>query len=200
MRLFEIAIYGIYVIQYLRYKEKEHRFLGVILGIDPGVATVGFGVISASDTRENKLISCGAITTPAGIALSRRLSQIYHDMLELIEKFKPDAIAVEELFFNTNITTGISVAHGRGVILLAGQETGVPMFEYTPLQIKQAIAGYGRADKRQMMEMVRRLLHLKSTAKPDDASDALAVAICHARFSGSLLRNLAGGDAQCSTI
>ena len=172
----------------------------VILGVDPGIATVGFGVISTSNGSENDLISCGAITTPAGMALSNRLSQIYHDMLELIEKFKPDAIAVEELFFNTNITTGISVAHGRGVILLAGQEAGIPMFEYTPLQIKQAIAGYGRADKKQMMEMVRRLLHLKTVAKPDDASDALAVAICHARFSGSLLRNIAGGDAQCSTI
>ena len=171
-----------------------------ILGIDPGVATVGFGVISALDNGDSKLISCGAITTPAGMALSERLSLIYHDMTELIKKFNPEAIAVEELFFNTNITTGISVAHGRGVILLAGQEQGVPMFEYTPLQIKQAIAGYGRADKKQMMEMVRRLLNLKTVARPDDASDALAVAICHARFSNSLLRNLQGGDGQCSTI
>ena len=179
---------------------KGHCLLKIILGVDPGIAIVGFGVISASDKGVNKLVSCGAITTPAGLALSTRLSQIYHDMLELINKFKRDAIAVEELFFNTNITTGISVAHGRGVILLAGYESGIPMYEYTPLQIKQAITGYGRADKKQMMEMVRRLLGLNSPAKPDDASDALAVAICHARFSGSLLRNLSGGDIQCSTI
>jgi crossover junction endodeoxyribonuclease RuvC len=172
--------------------------MSIILGIDPGVAIVGFGVIRAEGSK-NKMLSCGAITTPAGTSLSLRLSQIYHDMLELIDTFKPDAIAIEELFFNTNITTGISVAHGRGVILLAGQEKGIPMYEYTPLQVKQAITGYGRADKKQMMEMVRRLLDLKSVAKPDDASDALAIAICHARFSSSLL-NGTGGNDVCSTI
>ncbi len=160
--------------------------MAVILGIDPGVATVGFGVIEARGG-SNKFVTCGAITTPAHTALSTRLAQIYHDMLELIDTFKPDAISIEELFFNTNITTGIAVAHGRGVILLAGNARMVPMYEYTPLQVKQAITGYGRADKRQMMEMVRRLLNLKSAARPDDASDALALAICHARFSGSLL-------------
>ena len=170
----------------------------VILGIDPGIATVGFGIIEAEGSR-NKFIRCGAITTPAHQSLSFRLEQIYNDMSELITMFEPDAIAVEELFFNTNITTGISVAHGRGVILLAGQMSGVPMFEYTPLQVKQAITGYGRADKKQMMEMVRRLLNLKETAKPDDASDALALAICHARFAGSLL-NMNGGNEACSTI
>lgn len=169
-----------------------------ILGIDPGIATVGFGIIRAEGNSQ-ELVRCGAITTPAGLSLSNRLFQIYHDTLELIKTFSPDAIAVEELFFNTNITTGISVAHGRGVILLAGHESGVPMFEYTPLQVKQAIAGYGRADKKQMMEMVRRLLNLKEAAKPDDASDALAIAICHARFSMSLL-NVNGGASECSTI
>ncbi|MGM9522118.1 MAG: crossover junction endodeoxyribonuclease RuvC [Oscillospiraceae bacterium] len=172
--------------------------MAVILGIDPGIATVGFGAIRTEGSSV-KLLGCGAITTPAGQNLSLRLSQIYHDMLELIDTFKPEAIAIEELFFNTNITTGISVAHGRGVILLAGQEKKVPMFEYTPLQVKQAITGYGRADKKQMMEMVRRLLNLKSAAKPDDASDALALAICHARFSSSLL-NVYGGNTVCSTI
>ena len=172
--------------------------MAVILGIDPGVATVGFGVIEAEGSR-CKMISCGAITTPAHTPLSQRLSQIYHDMLELIDTFKPDCIAIEELFFNTNITTGISVAHGRGVVVLAGQERGVPMYEYTPLQVKQAITGYGRAEKKQMMEMVRRLLNLKSVAKPDDASDALAIAICHSRFSSSLL-NINGGNTACSTI
>jgi len=170
----------------------------IILGIDPGIATVGFGIIE-SDGVKQRLIRCGAVTTSAHQRLSTRLEQIYSDVQELIKMFKPDAIAVEELFFNTNITTGISVAHGRGVILLAGQISGVPMFEYTPLQVKQAITGYGRADKKQMMEMVRRLLNLKETAKPDDASDALALAICHARFAGSLL-NINGGNEECSTI
>ncbi len=172
--------------------------LAVILGIDPGVATVGFGVIEASGIRQ-KFVTCGAITTPAHTKLSTRLSQIYHDMLELIDTFKPEAISIEELFFNTNITTGIAVGHARGVILLAGCEKNVPMYEYTPLQVKQAITGYGRADKKQMMEMVRRLLGLQATAKPDDASDALALAICHARFSGSLL-TYEGGRNECSTI
>lgn len=169
-----------------------------ILGIDPGIATVGFGVIRA-DGGKNEFVRCGAILTPAHQRLSVRLQQIYYDTVELIKMFQPDAIAIEELFFNTNLTTGISVAHGRGVILLAGQEMGVPMYEYTPLQVKQAIAGYGRASKKQMMEMVKRLLNLDSVAKPDDASDALALAITHARFSGSLL-NLDGGNNVCSTI
>ncbi len=167
------------------------------MGIDPGIATVGFGVIDDTD-RNLKTVACGAITTQAGLRLATRLAQIHRDVLELLDTFKPGAVSVEELFFNTNITTGISVAHGRGVILLACEEWGVPLFEYTPLQVKQAICGYGRADKRQMMEMVRRLLNLDSAAKPDDASDALALAICHSRFAGSLL-NIAGGDV-CSTI
>ena len=169
-----------------------------ILGIDPGIATVGFGVIRASGGKQ-ELVRCGAITTPAGQRLSVRLQQIYYDTLELIKMFRPDAISVEELFFNDNIKTGISVAHGRGVVLLAGQESGVPMFEYTPLQVKQAITGYGRANKKQMMEMVRRLLNMQEAAKPDDASDALALAITHARFSVSLL-NTDGGNNVCSTI
>jgi len=169
-----------------------------ILGVDPGIATVGFGVINARGA-DCSLISCGAITTPAGLRLAARLIQIHRDMNELIRIFHPDSIAVEELFFNTNHTTGISVAHGRGVIILAGEENGIPMFEYTPLQIKQAVTGYGRADKRQMMEMVRRLLRLDAPAKPDDASDALAVAICHARTANSLIMPDGGRDI-CSTI
>lgn len=169
----------------------------LILGIDPGVATVGFGAVEAAGSTQ-RLVSCGAVTTEAGLSLSTRLSQIYHDIGELIGMFRPDAIAVEELFFNTNITTGIAVAHGRGVILLAAEEAKIPLFEYTPLQVKQAIAGYGRADKRQMMEMVRRLLNMKEIPKPDDAADALAIAICHARYSSSIM-NLGGGNV-CSTI
>jgi crossover junction endodeoxyribonuclease RuvC len=169
-----------------------------ILGIDPGIATVGFGVIR-SENSTNSLIRCGAITTEAGLRLSTRLSQIYKDVVDLINMFNPDAIAIEELFFNTNLKTGISVAHGRGVIILAGENCGVPMYEYTPLQIKQAIAGYGRAQKKQVMEMVRRLLNMNEVARPDDASDALAIAICHARYTNSIM-NLNGGNTVCSTI
>jgi len=169
----------------------------VILGIDPGVATVGFGVLSA-ENGTLKPIRYGVITTPPGERLSLRLSRIYHDTLELIDTFCPDVISIEELFFNTNITTGIAVAHGRGAILLAGEERGIQMAEYTPLQVKQAVTGYGRADKKQMMEMVRRLLNLSAVPKPDDAADALAIAICHSRFALSLLNH--GGSDVCSTI
>ncbi len=171
--------------------------MSVILGIDPGLATVGFGVIRAEATRQ-ELISCGAITTPAGQRISVRLEQIYRDALELIDMFKPDAISMEELFFNTNHTTGIAVAQARGVLILAGQTRNVPMFEYTPLQVKQTITGYGRAQKPQMMEMVRRTLGLDAVVKPDDASDALALAICHARSSASLLGKTK--EDVCSTI
>jgi len=169
----------------------------VILGIDPGVATVGFGVIRETGG-DCSYIRCGAITTKAGVPLAQRLFQIHLDMLELIDTFRPDAVSVEELFFNTNLTTGISVAHGRGVILLAAQERNVPLYEYTPLQVKQSITGYGRAEKRQMMEMVKRLLHLDALPKPDDAADALALAICHAHNNRSLMNF--GGNAECSTI
>jgi len=152
---------------------------------------VGFGVIS-SEKNTQKLVSCGVVTTPAGVPLSLRLEQIYDDILKLIEAFAPDAIAVEELFFNTNITTGIAVAQGRGVILLACRKSAVETFEYTPLQVKQAVAGYGRAEKRQVMDMVRRLLRLDAVPKPDDAADALAIALCHARSSTSLMREIGG--------
>ena len=169
----------------------------VILGIDPGIATVGFGVIeTASDGM--RPVRYGVISTKAGLRLSVRLSQIYNDMLSLIDTFRPDAISVEELFFNTNLKTGIAVAHGRGVVLLAGQQRGIPMFEYTPLQVKQAMTGYGRAEKRQVMEMVKNILGLQAVPKPDDAADALALAVTHSRFSNSLL-NLGGNDV-CSTI
>jgi len=169
-----------------------------ILGIDPGIATVGFGVIESSGTKQS-LINYGVITTPAKTSLSSRLEQIYRDIKELISTFNPEAIAIEELFFNTNITTGISVAHGRGVILLACYESGVPIYEYTPLQVKQAVVGYGRAEKNQIIDMVRRLLKMQSPPKPDDAADALAIALCHARSSTSML-NLKGGFDPCSTI
>lgn len=157
-----------------------------ILGIDPGVATIGFGLVEA-DRAQVHMVTYGAITTPAGLPLSRRLYQIDRDMEELIGKLRPDVMAVEELFFNTNITTGIAVAHGRGVILCAAERCGVPLYEYTPGQVKLAVTGYGKAEKRQVMDMTRRLLHLKAVPRPDDAADALALALCHTRSSTSQL-------------
>ena len=164
-----------------------------ILGIDPGVATIGFGLVEA-DRAQVHMVTYGVITTPAGLPLSRRLYQIDRDMEELIGKLKPDVMAVEELFFNTNITTGIAVAHGRGVILCAAEKCGVPLYEYTPGQVKLAVTGYGKAEKRQVMDMTRRLLHLKAAPRPDDAADALALALCHARsFTSRLPKN---GDVK----
>jgi crossover junction endodeoxyribonuclease RuvC len=158
----------------------------VILGIDPGVATVGFGVIDAQRGR-NRLIQYGTITTLPGQPLSARLSQIYRDMNELLDTFHPDELAVEELFFNTNLTTGISVAHGRGVILLAAEQHGIPIYEYTPMQVKQSVVGYGKAEKKQVMLMTQRLLRMEKIPRPDDAADALALAICHSRSATSLI-------------
>ena len=160
-----------------------------ILGIDPGFATIGFGLIAA-EAGTVQMLRYGAITTPAGMEFPQRLKLIYDDMLELLELLKPDAVSIEELFFNTNITTGIQVAHGRGVILLACTNYGVEIHEYTPLQVKQAVAGYGRAEKRQVMDMTKRLLHLEKLPRPDDAADGLALALCHARSSTSLLSSL----------
>ena len=157
-----------------------------ILGIDPGVATIGFGVVDA-ERGNQQLVRYGVITTPAGIPLSSRLYQISQDMSELIAQFTPDEAAVEELFFTKNITTGIAVAHARGVILLELERAGVPVYEYTPMQVKQAVAGYGKAEKRQVMAMTARLLKMKEIPRPDDAADALALAICHARAATSLL-------------
>ena len=168
-----------------------------VLGIDPGIATIGFGVVESEKNR-HKLIKCGVISTPAHTSLSSRLEQIYDDMLSILELFQPDAVSIEELFFNTNITTGIAVAHGRGVILLACRKAGVQVFEYTPLQVKQSVVGYGRAEKRQVIDMVQRILRLPAPAKPDDASDALALAICHARSTTSLL--FREEREECSTI
>ena len=158
-----------------------------ILGIDPGVAIVGFGVIE-SDRGQQRMIQYGAITTQAGLPLAARLVQIGNDLEQLIEQFQPDELAIEELFFSKNITTGIAVAHGRGVVLYTAEKMQIPMYEYTPMQVKQAVVGYGLAEKKQVMDMTRRLLKLKSIPRPDDAADALAIAICHARSATSLLR------------
>lgn len=158
----------------------------VVLGIDPGVATIGFGLVRV-ERGTNTLLQYGVITTPAGLPLSQRLLQISNDMDQLLARFRPDEMAVEELFFTKNITTGISVAHGRGVVLLAAEKAGIPIYEYTPMQVKQAVAGYGGAQKRQVMLMTQRLLGMKEIPKPDDAADALALAICHGRAATSLL-------------
>lgn len=157
-----------------------------ILGIDPGIAIVGFGLIE-SNRGSVRMLQYGAVTTEAGLPLATRLVQIENDMTALIAQLKPDEIAVEELFFSKNITTGIAVAHGRGVILCTAERLGVPIFEYTPMQVKQAVVGYGKAEKRQVMDMTRRLLHLKAVPRPDDAADALALALCHARSATSRL-------------
>ena len=158
-----------------------------ILGIDPGIAIVGFGLIE-SDRGNMRMLQYGAVTTEAVLPLATRLVQIEDEMRALIRQLQPDEIAIEELFFSKNITTGIAVAHGRGVVLCTAERLGIPIFEYTPMQVKQAVVGYGLAEKRQVMDMTRRLLKLKAVPKPDDAADALAIAICHARSATSLLR------------
>jgi len=169
----------------------------IILGIDPGVATVGFGIIY-TDGGVSKSKRYGVISTPAGMRLALRLKQINNDVSQLIKTFKPNAIAIEELFFNTNQKTALTVAHGRAAVILAGEEHGVPMFEYTPLQVKKAVTGYGQASKKQVMEMVKQLLAMENAPKPDDAADALAIAICHFRYAGSLLN--IEGENICFTI
>ena len=157
-----------------------------ILGIDPGYATTGFGILEAG-RGSVQLLNYGTITTPTTLTFPERLVVLYDDMVQLIETVKPDAVAVEELFWGHNVTTGIGVSHGRGVILLAICKSGAPLFEYTPNQVKQAVVGYGGADKHQVMEMTRRNLKMEKVARPDDAADAIAIALCHARSSTSLL-------------
>lgn len=155
----------------------------IILGIDPGLATMGYGVINAVKGNYS-VIDYGAVVTPKDCTLPQRLKQLEEGVEELIETFKPDNIAIEELFFSKNVTTGIAVSEARGVILLtAVKGLGDEVYEYTPNQIKQAVTGYGGADKMQMQHMVQALLRLKSVPRPDDAADALAVAICHAQTS-----------------
>jgi len=161
-----------------------------ILGIDPGVAIVGFGVVD-SEGGTQRMVQYGAINTPANTPLAARLVQIEQDLMERLQQFKPDEVAIEELFFSKNITTGIAVAHARGVILATVEKAGIPLYEYTPMQVKQAVVGYGLAEKNQVMDMTKRLLKLRSVPKPDDAADALAIAICHARSATSLLRRVA---------
>ena len=160
-----------------------------ILGIDPGYGITGFGLVEAN-RGSCTLLRCGAITTPAGMDFSARLEIIYEDMRQLLETTKPEAVAIEELFFGQNVTTGIGVAQSRGVILLAIRQAGLSVHQYKPMQVKQAVVGYGNATKHQVQDMTKRLLRLEKLPKPDDAADAIAIALCHARSSTSLLAQL----------
>ena len=157
-----------------------------ILGIDPGYGITGFGLVEAQ-RGQFQLLRCGAITTPAGMDFSARLEIIYEDMKELLEVAKPDVVAIEELFFGQNVTTGIDVAQSRGVILLAIRQAGLEVYQYKPMQVKQAVVGYGNATKHQVQDMTKRLLRLQAMPKPDDAADAIAIALCHGRSATSLL-------------
>lgn len=149
-----------------------------VLGIDPGLAIVGYSVLDYTGNQFS-IITYDAIRTKAGIPFPERLELIYKELSTIIEKFQPEEMAIEELFFNKNITTGISVAHARGVEVLAAKVHQIPIFEYTPLQIKKAVVGYGYADKKQVQQMVKALLNLREVPKPDDVADAVAIAICH---------------------
>lgn len=159
-----------------------------ILGIDPGFAITGYSIIDYQGNKF-KLIDSGAVTTKAGVSFPQRLTKIYDDLSMIIDKYKPDAISVEELFFNNNVKTAINVAQARGVVLVVGCQKQIPTYEYTPLQIKQAVAGYGRADKIQVQKMVKAILNVEKLPKLDDTTDSMAAAICHAhsaRFSEKL--------------
>jgi crossover junction endodeoxyribonuclease RuvC len=159
----------------------------IALGVDPGTALCGYGLVRAVGD-EMELVTCGAISTPARTPLDRRLLKIHGELADLIRTYQPGEVAIEKLFFARNITTAIAVGHARGVAMLAAAQAGLPLFEYTPNEIKQAVSGYGGADKHQMQQMVRMLLHLDAVPKPDDAADAVAIAICH--LQTSRLRNL----------
>ena len=159
----------------------------IILGIDPGYAIIGWGVIRYERGRYIPL-DFGAVTTPAGMPFNRRLEVIYDELTALLTKYAPDAVAVEKLYFQNNQKTAIDVAQARGVTMLAIHKCGVPVYEYTPLQVKSAVTGFGQAQKPQVMEMTRRLLRLTAVPKPDDTADALAIAICHAQYGGTPLK------------
>ena len=156
----------------------------VILGIDPGYAIVGYGILRYDKNRFT-ILNYGAVTTPAGMDFPQRLLEIYQDLSCLFQKYHPDVMSIEKLFFNTNKKTAVDVAQARGVILLAAKANGAEICEYTPLQVKQSVVGYGRAEKKQVQEMTRQLLGLSAVPKPDDTADALALALCHAHSSGS---------------
>ncbi len=156
-----------------------------IIGIDPGYAIVGYGIIDYQNTRFS-VVDYGAILTEAGEVFNERLEKIYDDAIMLMEKYRPEALSIEKVFYNSNAKTVIDVSQARGVLILAAQKSRIPIFEYTPLQVKQSVVGYGRAEKKQVQEMTKVLLNLQKVPKPDDTADALAMAICHAHSSGSM--------------
>jgi crossover junction endodeoxyribonuclease RuvC len=159
------------------------------LGIDPGIATMGWGIVDEAGGALS-LVGVGAFTTPAGMPQAERLAQVYQELCALLERYRPEAAAVEELFFGKNVNTAITVGQARGVALLALAQAGISIHEYKPTAVKQAVAGYGGADKKQMQEMVRLTLRLDKVPRPDDAADALAIAICHA-YTAPMLRRIA---------
>lgn len=161
----------------------------IILGIDPGYATIGFGLLECNRGKFRTL-HYGVITTPPDMEFDGRLEMIYNDLTLLLAKAKPDAVAIEQLFFFSNKTTAIDVAQARGVIVLAVKQAHIPIHEYTPLQVKMGVVGYGRAEKHQVMEMTRQILGLEKIPRPDDAADALAIAICHGHSAASLLARI----------
>jgi crossover junction endodeoxyribonuclease RuvC len=168
----------------------------LVLGIDPGTAITGYGLVREDD-KGLALVGCGVITTPSGQPLAARLQTIYQGLIGVIREHQPEMAAVEELFFSRNVRTALSVGHARGVVLLALADAGLPIYEYKPLQVKQAIAGYGSADKQQVQEMVRMLLSLDHVPQPDDAADAVAVAVCHIHSAGMMaLLDQADGSAD----
>ncbi|MBQ9544982.1 MAG: crossover junction endodeoxyribonuclease RuvC [Clostridia bacterium] len=169
----------------------------VILGIDPGIATVGFGVVETKNAA-SRYVNCGVISTPAGERTEKRLWDIFRETGELIERYRPEALAIEELFFTNNQKTAVNVCQARGVILAAAEKFSVPVTEYTPLQVKVAVSGYGKAPKSQIMEMTKIILHLCDVPRPDDAADALALAITHAAIGGSKLGALKNSYLQTS--
>ncbi|MCC8022803.1 MAG: crossover junction endodeoxyribonuclease RuvC [Clostridiales bacterium] len=163
----------------------------IILGIDPGYAIVGYGLVNYRGNRF-EVLDYGAITTSAKTPFHIRLQEIYDDTVTLMERYHPQALSMEKLFYNNNAKTVIDVSQARGVLMLAAQQHGLEINEYTPLQVKQSVAGYGRAEKKQVQEMTRVLLNLEKVPKPDDTADALAIAICHGHSSGSLMGKLNG--------
>jgi crossover junction endodeoxyribonuclease RuvC len=158
----------------------------VILGVDPGYAIVGYGILCYEKNRF-QILDFGAVTTPAGMEFPTRLKTIYDDLTFLFQRYQPEVMSIEKLFFNTNKKTAVDVAQARGVILLAARNNGADIMEYTPLQVKQSVVGYGRAEKKQVQEMTRQILGLSAVPKPDDTADALALALCHAHSSGSAM-------------
>ena len=159
------------------------------MGIDPGYGTTGFALLE-SDRASLRLLQCGVVTTPPAMAFPQRLNVLYQDIVQLMVSANPQAMAIEELFFGHNVTTGIGLAQARGVILLAAAQQNIPVFTYTPMQVKQAVVGYGGASKNQVMDMTRRILRLEKIPRPDDAADAIAIALCHARAATSRLTGI----------